>query len=56
MMTVEHIKVGNNKFEKVKIFKYLGSLLTNQNFIHKETNVELKQEMNVITEFRTLLE
>ena len=32
----EHIKIGNNSYEKVKTFKYLGSLLTNQNAVHKE--------------------
>ena len=28
-----HIKIGSNAYEKVKTFKYLGSLLTNQNYI-----------------------
>ena len=28
-----HIKIGSNSFEKVKTFKYLGSLLTNHNYI-----------------------
>ena len=28
-----HIKIGGNSYEKVKTFKYLGSLLTNQNYI-----------------------
>ena len=32
----------------MKSFKYLGSLFTHQNFIHKEINVELKQENYVI--------
>ena len=27
----EHIRIGSNSNEKVKTFKYLGSLLTNQN-------------------------
>ena len=31
-----HIKIGSNSYEKVKTFKYLGSLLTNQNFIQEE--------------------
>ena len=26
-----HIKIGSNSYEKVETFKYLGSLLTNQN-------------------------
>ena len=29
----EHIKIGINSHEKVKTYKYLGSLLTNQNSI-----------------------
>ena len=28
-----HIKIGNYSYEKVETFKYLGSLLTNQNSI-----------------------
>ena len=32
----EHIKIGSNSNEKVKSFKYLSSLLTNQNFIQEE--------------------
>ena len=31
-----HIKIGSNSYEKVKTFKYLGSLLTNKNFIQEE--------------------
>ena len=33
MMTNEHITIGSNSYEKVKTFKYLGSLLTNENSI-----------------------
>ena len=29
----EHIKIGSNSHQKVKTSKYLGSLLTNQNYI-----------------------
>ena len=36
MMSIDHIAVGSNSYEKVKTFKYLGSLLTNQNPIHQE--------------------
>ena len=32
MIATEHIKIGSNYYEKVKAFKYLGSLLTNQNY------------------------
>ena len=31
-----HINLGSNSYEKVKTFKYLGSLLKNQNSIHEE--------------------
>ena len=41
MMANEHIVVGNS-YEKVKTFKYLGSLLANQNSIHEETKCRLK--------------
>ena len=34
----------NNSYENVKTFKYLGSLLTNQNVIHKEIKCRLKAE------------
>ena len=43
-----HIKIGVNSYEKVKTFKYLGSLLTNQNSIQEEKNVDLKREIQVI--------
>ena len=36
MIVNEHIKIDSISFEEVKTFKYLGSLLTNQNYIHKE--------------------
>ena len=42
MMANEHITVGNNSYEKVKTFKYLGYLLKNQNFIHEEMKCKLK--------------
>ena len=31
---MEHIKIGSNSYEKVKTFKFLGSLLTNQFSMH----------------------
>ena len=34
MTANEHIRVGSNSCEKLKTFKCLGSLLTNQNSIH----------------------
>ena len=30
MIANEHIEIGSNSYEKVKTFKYLGSLLTKQ--------------------------
>ena len=36
MMANEHITIGSNSYEKVKNSKYLSSLLTNQNSVHKE--------------------
>ena len=43
-----HIRIGSHSYEKVETFKYLGSLLTNQNYIQEEINVDLKQEIHVI--------
>ena len=37
-----HIKIGSNSYEKVETFKYLGSLLTNQNSIQEEIKCRLK--------------
>ena len=48
MMANAHIKISSNCYEKVKTFKYLGSLLTNQNSIQEEINVNLKQEIHVV--------
>ena len=42
MMAYEHITVGCNSYEKVKTFKYLGSLVTNQNYIQEEIKCRLK--------------
>ena len=36
MIANADIKIGSNSYEKVKTFKYLGSLLTNQNYIQEE--------------------
>ena len=36
MVANAHIKIGSNTYEKVKTFKYLSSLLTNQNSIQEE--------------------
>ena len=42
MIAYAHIKIGGNSYQKVKTFKYLGSLLTNQNSIQKEIKCRLK--------------
>ena len=42
MMANEHIMVSNNSYEKVKTFKYLGSLLQNQNDLQEEIKCRLK--------------
>ena len=36
------IKIGSNSYEKVETFKYLGSLLTNQNSIQEEIKCRFK--------------
>ena len=41
-MANEQMKVGNNWYEEVKNFKYLGSSTTNQNSIHKEIKFSFK--------------
>ena len=42
MIANELIKIGSNSYEKVKSFKYLGFLLTNQNSIQEEIKCRLK--------------
>ena len=37
-----NMKTGNRSFEKVEEFKYLGTTLTNQNFIQEEIKSRLK--------------
>ena len=41
MIANAHIKIGNNSYEKVKTYKYLGSLLTNQNYILEQIKCRL---------------
>ena len=42
MIANGHIKIGSSSYEKVKTFKYLGSLLTNKNYILEEIKCRLK--------------
>ena len=37
-----HIKIDSKSYEKVKTFKYLGSLLANQNYIQEELKCRFK--------------
>ena len=43
-VTNEDTNIGSNSYETVKTFKYLGSLLTNQNSIQEEIKCGLKAE------------
>ena len=38
----EHIRIVSNSYEKMKTFKYLGSLMKNQNSIQEEIKCRLK--------------
>jgi hypothetical protein len=48
MIAKEHIRNDSNSYEKVETFKYLGSLVTNQNSIQEDIKCRPKQEMYVI--------
>ena len=48
-------KIGSNFYEKVKNFKYLGSLLTNQNPIQEEIKCRLKAGNSCYYSVQTLL-
>jgi hypothetical protein len=49
-----HIRISSNSYEKVKTFKYLGSLLTNQNSIQEEIKCKLKAENSCYYSVQTL--
>jgi hypothetical protein len=55
MIANEHIRIGSNSYEKVKSFKYLGSLVTNQNSIQEEIKCRLKAENSCYYSVQTLL-
>ena len=55
MIANAHIKIGRNSYEKVKTFKYLGSLLKNQNSIHEEIKCRLKAGNSCYYSVQTLL-
>ena len=51
----EHIRIGNHSYDNVKTFKYLGSLLINQNSIHEEIKCRLKARNSCYYSVQTLL-
>ena len=55
MIPNAHIKIGRNSYEKMKTFKYLGSLLTNQNYILEEIKCRLKAGNSCYYSVQTLL-
>ena len=55
MIANAHIKIGSNSYEKGKTFKYVGSLLTNQNSIQEEIKCRLKAENSCYYSVQTLL-
>ena len=54
MIANELIKIGGNFYEKLKTFKYLGSLLTNQNYIHEEIKCRIKVRNSCYYSVQTL--
>jgi hypothetical protein len=55
MIANEHMKIGNNFYERVKTFKYLGFLWTNQNSIQEEIKCRLKEGNSGYYSIQTLL-
>ena len=51
MMVNEHVTLGSNLYEKVKTFKYLRSLLTNQSSTHKEIKCRNQGGNHVIIQY-----
>ena len=54
MMANENISIGSDLHGKLKTFKYLGSLSTNQNSIHEEIKFRLKRGNSCYYSVRTL--
>ena len=50
-----NIKIGSNSSEEVETFKYLGSLLTNQNSIHDKIKCRLNVGNSSYYSVQTLL-
>ena len=55
MTANQHIRTGSNSYEKVKTFKYLFSLVTNQNSIQDEINCRFKAGILCYYSVKTLL-
>ena len=55
MIANEHIRIDSNSYKKVKTFKYLGSLVTNQNSIQVEIKCKLKAGNSCYYSVQTLL-
>ena len=51
----KHIRRGNNSYKKVEMFKYLGSLVTNQNSIQGEIKYRFKAGISCYYSVQTLL-
>ena len=55
MIANTHIKIGSTSYEKVKTFKYMDSLLTNQNSIQEEIKCRIKAVNSCYYSVQTLL-
>ena len=55
MIASQHIRIGSNSYEEVKTFKYLGSLVTNQNSIQEEIKCRIKAGKSCYYSDQTLL-
>ena len=42
MIACDHIRIGSNSYDKVKILKFLDSLVANQNSFQEEIKCRLK--------------
>jgi hypothetical protein len=54
-VTNKHIRIGSNSHEKETTFKYLGTLVTNQNSIQEEIKCGLKAGNSSYNSVQTIL-